>query len=179
MRLYSVAARGSDADTPGRQPSAAVREGADSATLRSSMQPIAHSRSSKPPEHAALRALLGVSLGWLLLLAFAHTLQPGTQLPRHVRAELRLGGERPAQVADLGAQQLALQLLSTRARFTPDHPPAAPGALSVNALSLRARVPEEPTLVRGTDQRRRRAVSCTWPLPRSSCDHQEDEASRT
>jgi hypothetical protein len=139
------------------------------------MQPLAHRHSPKPPARSALRALLGVSLGWLIVLAFAHTLQPSSSLPRHVPAELRLGEERPAQVADLSALQPSLRLLSTRARSTPDHPQAAAGAVAASSLALRARLLSEPTLARDTDHRQRSAVSCTWPLPRSSCDHQEDD----
>ena len=125
-----------------------------------------------------LRALLGVSLGWLFVLAFAHMLQPSALLPRPVPAELRLGEERPAQVADLSAQQPSLRLLSTRARSTPDHSQAATRGLATFALALRTRLLAEPALARGTDHRQRRAITCTWPLPRSSCDH-GDEAIRT
>lgn len=138
------------------------------------MQPTPQRRSPQPPAHAALRALLGVSLGWLLALAFAHTLHPSASLPRHVRAELRLGEERPAQVADLSALQPSLRLISTRARSAPDHSQAATSELATFALALRARLLSELSLARGTDQRQRRAISCTWPLPRSSCDNGDE-----
>lgn len=142
------------------------------------MPPLAHRHRAKLPAHSALRALLGVSFGWLFVLAVVHTLQPSSALPRHVQAELRLGEERPAQVAELSTLQPSLGVLSSRARSTPDHSQAATSGVAAFALALRARLLCTPAFARGTDHRQRRAVSCTWPLPRSSCDHQEDDAAR-
>jgi hypothetical protein len=138
------------------------------------------SHSPKRDARSALRALLALSFGWLLVLCLAPTAGVLPAEPVHVTAELRVSEQAPAPVADVGVAQASLRALHARVRSTLQPLQALtsgtsrPGALvrlqrlhaqrTVSAVALAERAPK-------------RRQACSWPLPRcqTQVDRQDDD----
>jgi hypothetical protein len=151
------------------------RQGSDQ--LEKQMQASTLSRSTKL---GAFTARLSAGLGLLLVLALGHTLRPSStqseQARVHVKAELRVGDERPASVADITAAQASLRALNARLRSTPHQSLAAPTWFSSCTFSPRLRSLGQDFATNTADRAPRRAVVCSWPLPRSICQDSADDA---
>lgn len=135
-----------------------------------------HSQSAQPKAIAFLRALLALSVGWLLLPALAPVSADATPDSVLIEAELRVGEQPPAPVAEVSTTKASLRALNARIRSGAQQLPATPSTLAALLLPQHLRESTQPSSTDPTQGQTRRATRCHWPLPRSSC-HADDEPS--
>lgn len=134
-----------------------------------------HSPSTQPNAIAWLRALLVFSLGYLLMHALAPVSADVAQSQVRVEAELRVGAQPPAPVAEVGTGEASLYALTTRIRtgaqplLTAATPVSVQLPLHLRRHAQQAPSPRTRAPVRGVTR-------WHWLLPRSSC-HADDEPS--
>ena len=133
-----------------------------------------HSPSPRSQVKALLRALLALSLGWLLLPVLAPVTGEGEQDHVLSEAELRAGDQPPTPVAEAATGEAAPRALSVRIR-------AGSQRLLATSTSLAAALPlpfHLRALAQGSvvepHQPTRRVARHHWPLARSSCESGDD-----
>jgi hypothetical protein len=137
-------------------------------------------RSSRNSAGSALSVLLAFCLGWTLALMHASE-QSRRDSERErstpIGAQLNLGEPAPRPVADVSTAQAKLSaLLQVRARSAQQQPVAAPAWLAALLLPLRLRSLSQLSAVKVQRSKApRRVVMYSWPLPRSSCSHTDDD----
>lgn len=135
-----------------------------------------HSQSAQLNTSALLRALLALSLGWLLLPALAPVSADATSDSVLVEAELRVGEQQPAPVAEVSTTKASLRALNARIRSGSERLPATASTLAALLVPQHQRELAPPSNTDQTRGQNRRAAPRHWPLPRSSC-HADDEPS--
>jgi hypothetical protein len=135
-----------------------------------------HSQSAEPNTIALLRALLVLSLGWLLLPALAPVSADARPDSVLIEAELRVGEQPLAPVAEVSTTQASLRALNARIRSGAQQLTATPVTRAALLLPQRFRDLAQPSSTDPTRGETPRATRCQWPLPRSSC-HADDEPS--
>jgi|GEM_PF-6436194 len=135
-----------------------------------------HSQSAEPNATALLRVLLALSLGWLLLPALAPVSADTKPDSILVEAELRVGEQPPAPIAEVSTTKASLRALNARIRSGAQQLPATPSTLAALLLPQRFRDLAQPSSTNRTLGEAPRVTRRHWPLPRSSC-HADDEPS--
>jgi hypothetical protein len=149
----------------------------DRSNRPTSMPVSKHSQSAEPNARALLRALLALSLGWLLLPVIEPAAQGrGEEQGVQTEAELRVGEQAPAPVADIASARASLRALNARIRTGADQPLADPQWLSALLVPAHQRGLAQHADLAPTQDSLDRVAARHWPLPRSSC-HADDEPS--
>ena len=137
-----------------------------------------HSQSVQPKAIALLRALLALSVGWLLLPALAPVTADARPESVLIEAELRVGEQQPAPIAEVSTTQASLRALNARIRSDSQRLPATPSNPAALLLPIRVRELAPPSSIDQTRGQHRRATPRHWPLPRSSCQAEDEPSSK-